>query len=197
MLFAHLCLCPTLRSVLRSGRNWRACPVGTVHMWLQKTLAGGSSAGGRRPSGSSPTGAEKAQTQQQVPLGSGGLGGRFQGNKQSWLSHANHFADAFGAAPLRWRLWLSVAYLAVCGADGKPNVGGDHHGEGRGQLNSEATVGENRKTTSQELFVWPCRHPVAAEVLPEHSVSWLQTEPDDQLENRTLARSRASIGPCS
>lgn len=35
--------------------------------------------------------------------------------------------------------------------------------------------GGDRKTTSQELFVWPCRHPVAAEVLPEHSVSWLWT----------------------
>lgn len=45
MIFAHLCLCPTLRSVLRSGRNWRARPVGTVHTWLQKTLAGGSSVG--------------------------------------------------------------------------------------------------------------------------------------------------------
>lgn len=75
------------------------------------------------------------------------------------------------ASPHNGSLWLAQAYLAVRGADRKPNVGGDHHGEGRGQLNREATVGGNRKTTSQELFVWPCRHPVAAEVLPEHSVN--------------------------
>lgn len=37
-------------------------------------------------------------------------------------------------------LWLAGAYLAVRGADRKPDVGGNHHGEGRGQLNSEATV---------------------------------------------------------
>lgn len=169
--------------------------MGTVHMWLQKRLAGVSSVG-HRPSGSSPTGAEKARTQQQVPLGSGGIRRVIPG-KQTVLAvphqpqRSSSFADALGAAPLRMAALLSVAYLAVRGADWKPNVGGDHHGEGRGQLNSEATVGENRKTTSQELFVWPCRHPVAAEVLPEHSVSWLRTEPDDHLENKALARSRA------
>lgn len=44
------------------------------------------------------------------------------------------------ATPQNGSLWLAEAYLAVRGADRKPNVGGDHHGEGRGQLNSEATV---------------------------------------------------------
>ena len=34
------------------------------------------------------------------------------------------------------------SYLAVCGADWQPDVGGDDHGEGRGQFDGEATIGE-------------------------------------------------------
>lgn len=133
--------------------------MGTVHKRLQEKLAGGSSEG-HRPSGSSPTGAEKAQPQQQVLLGSGGIRRVILG-KQTVLAvphqpqRSSSFAEHLGQHPSEWRLRLSVAYLAVRGADRKPNIGGDHHGEGRGQLDSEATVGENRKTTSQERFVWP------------------------------------------
>lgn len=69
-----------------------------------------------------------------------------------WQSHSNcaESSDFFQirlvpldccAAPPNGSLWLAGTYLAVCGADGKPDVGGNHHGEGRGQLNSEATVG--------------------------------------------------------
>lgn len=45
------------------------------------------------------------------------------------------------ATPRNGGLRLAETYLAVCGADGKSDVGGDHHGEGRGQLNGEAAVG--------------------------------------------------------
>lgn len=55
-------------------------------------------------------------------------------------TQCSHFSSERPATPQSGSLWLAGTYLAVRGADRKPNVGGNHHGEGRGQLNSEATA---------------------------------------------------------
>lgn len=43
------------------------------------------------------------------------------------------------------------AYLAVRGADGEPDVGGDHHRERRGQLNGEAAAEGDRRPVTGAL----------------------------------------------
>lgn len=48
---------------------------------------------------------------------------------------------------------VAGTYLAVCGADRKSDVGGDHHCERGGQLNGEAAAGGGTRDTSQALFV--------------------------------------------
>ena len=72
------------------------------------------------------------------------------------------------------------AYLAVCGADGKSHVGGDHHRECRGQLNGEAAA-EGTRDTSQGLFGGPHPHPGGPE--SRRNALWaargLLTGPDD------------------
>lgn len=58
-----------------------------------------------------------------------------------------------------WWLWTDPSstmkgqrwqgpYLAVCGADRKSDVGGDHHCESWGQFNGEAAVGGSTRDTS-------------------------------------------------
>lgn len=56
------------------------------------------------------------------------------------------------SSPMKGRGWQGP-YLAVCGADRKSDVGGDHHCESWGQFNGEAAVGGSTRDTSQGLFV--------------------------------------------
>lgn len=100
-----------------------------------------------------------------------------------------------------WQLWIDPnslmkgecwqgAYLAVCGADGKPDVGGHHHSESWSQFNGEAAAGGSIRDTSQALFVLVSLTPQGAIHSPEHSLGdcWLLTGPDDINRTRNYRR---------
>lgn len=56
-------------------------------------------------------------------------------------------------------------HLAVRGADRKPDVGGNHHGERGGQLDGEAAAGGRARYTSQALFVSASQTPQGCQSL--------------------------------
>lgn len=70
------------------------------------------------------------------------------------------------------RTALGGAYLAVCGADRKPDVGGNHHGECWGQFNSEAAVERAQQIHHRRSLYQPHWHPRGAKVSPEHYLNW-------------------------